>query len=445
MVSSVVFALCVPKILGPDSYAYWQLFVFYTGYAGLFLLGLNDGIYLVMGGTVREKMNKALIESLFKFSKIIQIAFALLIVIGAVVIPMELDRRLVIIATGVYIPLYNMAGYWGYVFQAMDETKLYSYALMLAKLASLVPLLFLLFFNIEDYLYYVIIMLLSQCVSLAFCFKKSRDFRVESPVDLKTALHNSLFFCKIGMSLMLANAAGMLILGVSRFVIDAVWGIQAFGQVSFALSLATFFIAFISQVGMVLFPALRQLDHATQRSAYEVMNKAFSLVLPIIYILFFPVSMFVDAWLPAYSSALVYLELIIPICVFEGKMQMLYATFLKVMRKEKILLAINCLAVLTSVLGSVVGANVFQSIEMVVASMVLGVAARGCISEWYIRKKIYYCPANYAAFDVLCAGIFVFCNKVLPAQQAVLVLGVLFVALLIFNRNFIRELYSRAK
>lgn len=47
---SVLMSLIVPKILGVEQYSYWQLFIFYTGYVGFFHFGLNDGVYLRLGG-----------------------------------------------------------------------------------------------------------------------------------------------------------------------------------------------------------------------------------------------------------------------------------------------------------------------------------------------------------------------------------------------------------
>lgn len=44
--ASVAMSLIVPKVLGVETYGYWQLFVFYASYSGFFMLGLNDGVYL---------------------------------------------------------------------------------------------------------------------------------------------------------------------------------------------------------------------------------------------------------------------------------------------------------------------------------------------------------------------------------------------------------------
>lgn len=64
-ICSVVTTLLVPKILGVEEFAYWQLFVFYTSYVSFFQLGLNDGIYLQHGGESRDAIDKSLIRSEF--------------------------------------------------------------------------------------------------------------------------------------------------------------------------------------------------------------------------------------------------------------------------------------------------------------------------------------------------------------------------------------------
>ena len=51
-------SLVVPKILGVEEFAYWQLFLLYISYVALFHLGLNDGVYLVNGGKTYDEMDR---------------------------------------------------------------------------------------------------------------------------------------------------------------------------------------------------------------------------------------------------------------------------------------------------------------------------------------------------------------------------------------------------
>ncbi len=57
LLSSILTSLVLPKFLGVEDYAYWQLFLLYSSYSGFALLGLNDGIYLRLGGKRYSEVN----------------------------------------------------------------------------------------------------------------------------------------------------------------------------------------------------------------------------------------------------------------------------------------------------------------------------------------------------------------------------------------------------
>lgn len=65
---------------------------------------------------------------------------------------------------------------------------------------------------------------------------------------------------KCGMALLISMYASMLVTGSARLVVDNYWGIEAFGYFSFSMSLTTFLLKFISQISMVLFPAIRRIQ-----------------------------------------------------------------------------------------------------------------------------------------------------------------------------------------
>ena len=137
---SVFIALVLPKILGPESYSYWQLFVFYTGYAGLFLFGLNDGLYLVFGGERRDVIDKNIVTGQFKTATLMQVILAAVLVATSVSIDIEVNRKIVLILSAVYFPLFNLTGYWGSIFRTVNETQLYSRSIIVPKVANAIGL-----------------------------------------------------------------------------------------------------------------------------------------------------------------------------------------------------------------------------------------------------------------------------------------------------------------
>lgn len=126
-ICSVVTTLLVPKILGVEEFAYWQLFVFYTSYVSFFQLGLNDGIYLQHGGESRDAIDKSLIRSEFNIGASYQLVAALIIA-GYGLFCESGDRVFVILASSSYLLLSNLSFYISFVFQAMNETKIASYS-----------------------------------------------------------------------------------------------------------------------------------------------------------------------------------------------------------------------------------------------------------------------------------------------------------------------------
>ena len=168
VVLSIVSSLLVPKILGVEEYGYWQLFLYYISYVGFFHLGLNDGVYLIFGGTPRDKIDKRTINSQFWFGFAFQAVFAAVIVIVASTGAFGADRGFVLFWTAVFIVLQNLMSYLGYVFQAMNETKLFSYTTIVERLSFLVPLVMLLISRDTSYKPYVYAYFFSCSVGLVY-------------------------------------------------------------------------------------------------------------------------------------------------------------------------------------------------------------------------------------------------------------------------------------
>ena len=47
---SVSLVIILPKFISVEDYGYWQLFILYSGYVGLFHFGYSDGLYIKLGG-----------------------------------------------------------------------------------------------------------------------------------------------------------------------------------------------------------------------------------------------------------------------------------------------------------------------------------------------------------------------------------------------------------
>lgn len=388
LLMSMTVTLIIPKILGITEYSYWQLFIFYIGYVGFFHLGYNDGIYLRLGGMHFSELEHNKIGTQFRIFTIVQFIIAVIIGLLAWGCIKDYNRQVIIIMTGIYLFFNNVALFLGYIFQAVNETRFFSISVIVDRIVSLVLIVLLLFWHTLSFVPYILVYTIGKGSALIYCIYKGRSLVFSKLTSVKEALVDMWISTSVGIKLTISNIMSMLILGIGRAVIDNHWGIEQFGKISFSLSLMNFFLLFIQQVSMVLFPALRRTEGTVQKKVYYILRNLLGLMLPAIFVLYIPLERILSIWLPAYKESFVTLALFLPICIFDGKMQMLCNTYLKVLREEKTLLLINVFSVTLSVVMCVFSAYVLNSMISVVFSMVISIMLRSILAETFLAKKM---------------------------------------------------------
>ncbi|WP_171002163.1 lipopolysaccharide biosynthesis protein [Bifidobacterium moukalabense] len=407
LLASVSVTLLLPKIMGVVSFGYWQLFMFYATYVGFFHLGLNDGVYLINGGRDRSAINKSSILSQFFVAGILQTIFAFVIVIAALFGNLPGERSFVIIMTALFMLPNNLALYIGYVFQAMNETKLFSFSSIVDRLVFFVPMISMLLLRVDQFEPYIIANCFGTICRLLFCLYFFRDFLRSKPDSIRVALKDSVHSISVGVKLMIATIASSLILGVGRAIIDMRWGIEAFGKFSLSLSMVTFFLNFVLQASMVLFPALRQTDNRHIAKFYKNTLDILDIFFPAVYLLYFPMAWILSLWLPQYQDSLTFLAYLLPICVFDSKMNIACVTLMKVRREETRLLVINIVSVAVCAVLSLWCAYLLNSMYAVVAGMVIAIIGRSIYSEWYMSRALGLQPSLASIADVMLSFIFI--------------------------------------
>lgn len=444
LILSILQSLLVPKMMGETQYGYWQLFIFYQSYVGLAHLGLNDGVYLINGGRSREEIDKRSIHSQYIFGLLFQLIIAAAIVLIAAFGGFGPDREFVITCTGVFLVIQNSSSFFMYLLQAINETKRSSYATIIERLVFLVPLILLLVVRYDSYRFFILSYIFSGIIQLAYCLWSCRDFISAGIAPCRLTVCQSLASIRVGCKLVIANLASQLILGVARFAIDFVWGIQTFGQLSFALSMAGFFLAFVSQASMVLFPFLRQanIDEATR--FFTDARDAMTLLFPVIYIFYFPLVWLLSLWLPKYADSFLYFAFIIPICVFDSKMNICCTTFFKVLREENCLLRINIATCLMSSIFTLIGVLVFRSVFFIVGGVVVSVICRSLWSEHYLSHRLKS-PSSFGPTlgNIALTLVFSICSFALPSQFALFVFCIAYTVFLFAYRKKVACLFRK--
>lgn len=433
MVISMGVNLVLPKFVGVESYSYWQLFIFYSQYIPFLHLGLNDGVYLRYGGITFSEMNQSKIKSQMLLGFVYQFVFCVILCIVSYIFIYDQTRVMIIILTCIYFLVYTVQNYLGYIFQAANETSWYSKSIILNRLSFLILMIVCLFQKLYDCWPYIMAYIIAQIIAAVYSGLKGRKILSAKIGTLKETTAELVESIWVGNKLMLANIASMLILGIGRQFIDMKWGILEFGKISFAITLTNFILTFIQQIGMVMFPMLRQLKGDRQKQVYEICRIGMFFILPIIFIGYFPLRLILSVWLPGYEESLRYLALLLPICFFDTKMQMLFNTYLKVQRKEKLLFRINMIAMLISLCMSTIGVFVVQQLNVVVIGMVVAIAIRSLIAEFYLSRSMGISVFNSVAQEIIVVSIFMGVTWFLTVGVGTLVMSIIYLILIGIN------------
>lgn len=385
---SVLMSIIIPKLLGVEQFGFWQLFIFYTSYGGFFHLGLLDGIYLKNGGKNKAELNYPSIASQLKVM-VVWLLFIIFPIIIYGLLNNDPDRRIVIIASCVYIIIYNVLSYHSYILQCINEIKTNSFGRIIDMSLFICGLVLLIFENINYFLPYICVYFVSKISCLLYySFHLKTIWKYSLKHVTNTVFQEIKENIKIGFNLLASNIASMLILGFGRWMVDTEWGIKSFGKVSFSLIFVNFFLMFIQQASMVLFPDLRRRDNSQVEYFFYRMTSVLRYAMPIVLLSFMPFALVITLWLPEYNDSITYLIYLLPLCFFETKMQLIYNTLFKVRRMEKKLLLCNLISLSISIVIILVSIYIIETITSVVLCMLIAIFVRSVIAEYIIEKDI---------------------------------------------------------
>ncbi len=388
-VVSVLITLILPKMLNVEQYGMYQLYAFYISYASYLCFGWPDGILLRYGGEEYEKLD----FQMYKAQWIFYLCFISFIGIGIILISVlgicnNVEKAVIYFFTGIDVLIDLPKTYLRYILQATNKIKQYTQPLVLEKLGVILMFACCCLVGQDSYIVFIFIDLLGKVISLVCSMFVCREIIFARAKNYSIAFKEGKENVCVGAKLMLANVAGMLIVGCVRFAIERRWDVETFGKVSLTLSISNMLMIFIRAVGLVIFPILRRVKEKNLSDIYSTMRTVLMVILLGMLGLYYPMRELLDSWLPQYTDGLKYMALLFPMCVFESKMSMIIEPYIKARREEKKLLVINVVTVIMSICLSWVTSVWLQDLDLTVVMIIFLLAFRCICSELFITRKL---------------------------------------------------------
>ena len=248
----------------------------------------------------------------------------------------------------------------------------------------------------------------------------------------------------VGLSLMIANFLGMFIIGVSRIMVEQLASIQEFSIFSFAISISSLALVFLSAVSIVIFPILTRLSTEKIKGFYNKFTSLINLSGYIFLFLFFPLKWFIVNYIEAYSGVIIYLPLLLVIIILEAKIQLIINSYFKTLREEKVMLKSNFLSL---VLFVILGGTFYyysRSINGLVFIMLLVFLMRFYLSELYLKNKLNIEDNNFYLIlkDLIILVLFLIFIYLENQFYAILSMSILYVLYVSKNISVLKYFYK---
>lgn len=431
---STILVIIVPRFISIEKYGFWQLYIFYSSYTNYLSFGLTDGIYLRIAGKTYGSINKENLKGQFLLLVFVNLCITFFYYILLILLFGYSTKRIILFASLISAVIVVPRSLFTFVLQATNRIKEYSIIVLMERTLYFIFVIFILVSGIRSVAFLILADILAKIFTCFYIFFICKDIFIAKTVGLKNIVIDGIENLSVGSKLLIANLSSMLIIGVLRFSIEKIWDISTFGKVSLTLSISNMLMIFINSVGIVLLPVIKNMNKNKMSAVYSNLRILLTAFLFMLMIFYFPMSELIKLILPKYSESVMFIALLFPMCIFEGKMAMLINTYMKALRLENMLMTFNILSVLLSCFLSLVFGFWLKSLNLTVLSIVLALAFKCLLSEKYLTVKLSIKINFQLLIDLLLTSFFIIVAWYLPIVVGMLIyVAIVFLYLCIFK------------
>jgi O-antigen/teichoic acid export membrane protein len=388
LIISITRSLVLPSFLSVESYGYWQVYLFYSAYVGVFALGFNDGIYLRYGDKDYADLPFEKLRTSIRIYSLMTLVVTIVILFLIFFLNTNSNLRFTLIFSGLNVFVLGLTSVFTYVLQITNQLKKYSFFSVADKVLVLITIALMFFVNNSNFKLIIIVDFLAKTIVIISMIYLCKELWIGKSTSFTLGFKEFKKNISVGVKLLIANLLGMLIIGIGRFLIQVFGGIEDFAIYSFGITITGIVLTAITAFSLVLYPSIKRLDKNNYKKYFNTINSfvvAFNFV---ILFLYFPAYWGVNLFYSKYAGMLPYLNLLFVIAILQAKMSILNNTFYKVLRKERKMLALYLSAVLVFAVLAPIVFYFTKSIWGVAFTTFVIMLLLNYTSEIYLKKTI---------------------------------------------------------
>lgn len=442
---SVIITFFVPKFFGLEEFSNWQLYFFYYGYAIFLHLGWIDGIYLKYGGETYKNLDKNEISSQIKLFYSYEVLIVVFLILLTNMIFTYSERIFTIQMALIASAIYSGSSMLSIILQATNRIKSYSKIVISERGFFLILIFVLMYWKLNNFEYLVYCDILAKVFSLCWAIYLCKDTVFHKGKKFsETVLHTKEYII-MGSKNISAVISGTFIIGIIRFAIEKEWDVITFGKVSLTLSFSNILAVLIRSVSLVLFPALRRINDENLVNLYKTINNIIMVPIFGILVFYYPMKVFLGYYLPDYIDSINYMAILMPMCAYEAKNNMLVITYQRVLRQEKWILISNLITLSFSVVLTILTVFIMKNLDLAILLITFLLAFRSIISEIALSKSIKVNVLFDIYSEFIMSVIFIIANWSIGGPAGMIIYGTSYILYIIFYRKSIIKTIQNIK
>ncbi|MBQ9298575.1 MAG: oligosaccharide flippase family protein [Clostridia bacterium] len=401
LITSLIKSFIIPLLVSVESFGYWQIYLLYLPYIGLFYWGFNDGIYLRYGNYDYKDLPRK------KFRSSISIFFVCLVIetiIGILLLYFfnYSDKSLALMLVVFNIPIKGIYGTLIYVFQITNNIKKYCLYSLIDKVIFILLLGSIFFINEESYLYLIWADIISSVLTTIFMIYENKEIIFGKKEKIKTGIEEFFNNIKTGISLMIASFMALILSNIGKIFVEQFNEVEDYAYYSFGMMIINLLLVCFISVSTVMYPMLKRMEKKDYGKQFNVINKYYDIIALTGLVLYFIAYYGIILVFPKYMNVLAYLNILFAIVIFQGKTILMNNTYYKILREEKRMMIDNTISIVIFVVlcmfsKSIIGISIITLIVM---------AHRAIDSEMLLRNKMGIIKNN--TLPILMLGVSIF-------------------------------------
>ncbi len=382
LLAGVATSFILPKILQIEEYGLYKIFNLYVTYIIILQFGIIEGIYIKYGGKTISDIDASEFSGYLKTLTLFQIMIAFFVaLIGIIVFSGE--YRFICVALAVNIIVVNITNLYQYLSQSIQRFTELSIRNVVKSILTVIMIFVVWKISKVCNISYRVVVILMITINLILLVWYIKTYKVISFTKGSISKKDILELVKVGFPLCLTNIISTLILSLDRQVVSIFFSTMDYAIYAFAYSLLTLISTIVTSISVVLFSTFKQQSVNTLLQTYKRNVNIISIFVSFMAIVYFPLVIIIERFLPIYIPSLDIFRIIIPGMMISSSIIIVMHNYFKVLNHNVKFFVKSIVILITSLIANFLAYYVFGTMSSIsYASVIIMII-------WYLYVESY--------------------------------------------------------